>query len=365
MKLALLYHQFITRGGLEGYLRQLASELQTAGHELLLVTSRIEESLRPCGAEVRLIPPALTSRGTLARFAQRSAALVPDLPVDAVLGFGRTWRQDIHRAGGGCHWHYSKMLPWWKRCRPKNQLELDLERRLYTSGQTRHFVVNSAKVRQELAEAYQVPEDRVTVIRTAVDTSLWHPSPDPATRSALRQRLGIPDDSPALLFVSLDHRRKGLGTLLRALPQVPGARLYIAGQSLDAWRPLIQQLGLTSRITGLGRTDLLPWYQAADWFVHPTHYDACANTVLQSLACGLPGLISTADGAAEFITAGTNGTLLHHPSDPEELAAKLNDAIQQTGTGRLAMSHAARQTMLPLTWQAHLADWMSVIKSTT
>jgi hypothetical protein len=127
VRLALLYHQFITRGGLEGYLREFAAQLQAAGHELVLVTSRIDEPMRALAAEVRLIPPARTSRGTLARFAEQSAALVPDLKVDAVLGFGRTWRQDLHRAGGGCHWHYSRMLPWWKRWKPKNRLELALE----------------------------------------------------------------------------------------------------------------------------------------------------------------------------------------------------------------------------------------------
>ena len=198
-----------------------------------------------------------------------------------------------------------------------------------------------------------------------MDTTHWQPAPDAGTRRVLRQKLGIPEDSPALLFASLDHRRKGLGALLHALPQVPEARLWVAGQSLGAWHPLIQQLGLTSRVTGLGRADLLPWYQAADWFVHPTQYDACANTVLQSMACGLPGLISTSDGASEFITEGLNGSLLRHPEDPEAFASLLNSTLQHSETARLAMGHAARQSVLPLTWEAHLAGWMPVIQSTT
>jgi hypothetical protein len=57
VRLALLYHQFITRGGLEGYLREFAAQLQAAGHELVLVTSRIDEPMRALAAEVRLIPP--------------------------------------------------------------------------------------------------------------------------------------------------------------------------------------------------------------------------------------------------------------------------------------------------------------------
>ena len=62
MRLALLYHQFITKGGLEGYLREFAGQLQAAGHELVLVTSRIDEPVRALAAEVRIIPPIGTTK---------------------------------------------------------------------------------------------------------------------------------------------------------------------------------------------------------------------------------------------------------------------------------------------------------------
>ncbi len=358
MRLALVYHQFVKGGGLEGYLGEFAGELRAAGHELVLVASRIDEAARALADEIRLIPPGLSSRGTLARFAERSAALVPDLGVDAVLGFGRTWRQDLHRAGGGCHWHYSRMLPWWKRARPKNQLELALERRLYVGGETRHFIVNSAKVRGELEEAYQVSPERVSVIHTAVDAQRWQPAADPAARAALRRALGMKEEEPQLLFASLDHRRKGLGTLLRALVEVPQAHLWVAGQSLDSWRGSIWRLGLAARVREVGRADLRPWYQAADWFVHPSYYDACANTVLQSMASGLPGVISAADGASEFVREGVNGAVLRDPSSAEELAERLRWALARASEERAALGSAARATVLPLTWAAHMERWI-------
>lgn len=363
MRLALLYHQFTKGGGLEGYLGELGGALRGAGHELVLVTSRIDAAARGWADEVRLIAPGWSSRGTLARFAERSAALVPELGVDAVLGFGRTWRQDLHRAGGGCHWHYSQMLPWWKRGRLKNRLELALERRLYTGGETRHFIVNSAKVRAELAEAYEVAPERVSVIHTAVDAQRWQPAGDAATRAAWRQALGMRGAEPQLLFASLDHRRKGLGTLLRALAEVPQAQLWVAGQTLDPWRGAIRRLGLAGRVRGIGRADLLPWYQAADWFVHPSHYDACANTVLQSMACGLPGVISAADGAVEFVREGVNGTVLRDPASAEELAERLRWALARSPGERAALGEAARATVLPLTWAAHLERWLEACRA--
>ena len=351
MKLALLYHQFISRGGLEGYLWEFATRLAQHGHELTLVGSRMEDRFRALAGEVRIIPPPLFHSGwMLKRFAERSAALVPELGCDLALGFGRTFRQDVHRAGGGCHRVYSRMLPAAKQRRWKNRWELAVEEKLYTGGQTRHFVVNASRISQELQEEYAVSADRISVIPTGVDTEYFRPGDGQAARA----QLGVGEESRAvLLFVSLDHRRKGLETALGALEQIKDAVLWIVGAELDGeWRRAISDRGLDARVRSFGqRNDLRPFYQAADVFVHPTRYDACANTVLQSMACGLTGVISSHDGARDFIRHGENGWLLSDPRSSEELAAHVQAALAKP------QGAAARATMLPLTWAAHVDAW--------
>jgi glycosyltransferase involved in cell wall biosynthesis len=354
MKLALVYHQFIARGGLEGYLMEFARRLKAAGHELELVTCRVEDEMRALAGRVHLIPPGWTNSGTLQRFARESEELVPRLEVDAVLGFGRTWRQDIHRAGGGCHARYSAMLPWWRRAQLKNLRELALERRLYTGGQTRGFVVNSAKAGTELQEHYAVPRERIRVIHTAVDTEHFAPAAD---RTALRTSMGLRDDDRVLLFVSLDHQRKGLPLLIEALRGLRRTHLHlwVAGAPLGRQDSALHGLARVQELSRL--RDLRPYYQAADLFIHPTQYDACANTVLQSMACGLPGLISTGDGAAEFISDGVNGWRID-PNNAAALAERITSALPAAA----GLAAAARETMLPLTWDAHLAQWMEWVK---
>lgn len=362
MRIALVYHQFIERGGLEGYLLEFARRLRGAGHDLTLVTTRADERARALASRVEVIVPRMTSAATLAAFARESGAVARGLGADAVFGFGRTWCQDIHRAGGGCHARYSQMLPWWKRWKPKNRLELALERRLYTGGETRLFVVNAEKVRDELEEFYQLPADRVRVIRTAVDTEKWRPAADgEGDIDSPRRALGTEPGRPVFLFASLDHRRKGLPVLLEALTAAPDAELWVAGKPVEPWLPLAKKLGVAARLRGVGRADLLPYYQAADWFVHPTQYDACANTVLQSLACGLPGIISSGDGASELITDGVNGRVMRDPSSASELADHLRAALAVSPSERAGLSTAARASALPLTWEAHLRGWMDAV----
>lgn len=355
MRLALLYHQFITRGGLEGYLRAFVTQLKKRGHEIELVGSKFDPEFRALADRVHCIkPPPFLSGWMLRRFAARSAELIPQLQCDITLGFGRTFRQDIHRAGGGCHKVYSRLLPERKRAGWKNQLELKLEQQLYTGGQTKHFVVNASRIAEELQTEYGVAADRITVIPTGVDTDHYQPG----DKVAARFRISSPSETkPVLLFVSLDHKRKGLPALLQAMPLIPEAQLWIVGAPVDAyWQQEIARMGLTSRVTAFGKqADLRPFYQAADVFVHPTLYDACANTVLQSMASGLPGVISSHDGARDFIHHGENGFLLSDPTSPEEIAHHVQQALGAD------LGAAARKMMLPLTWDYHVDRWLDLI----
>ncbi len=355
MELTLLYHQFIRRGGLEGYLYEFARQLHDRGHQLTFVASRYDARFQTLATRVRRIwtPPLLPGL-MLAHFARRSAQILPQLGNGAVLGFGRTYKQDVHRAGGGCHAVYSRLLSEAKQRRWKNQLELRLERTLYTSGQTPQFVVNATRVQEEIHTEYGVSADRIHVIPTGVDTAHFAP----ADQATARAQLGV-TDLPTLLFVSLDHHRKGLETALQAICRLPEVRLWIVGSPLNqAWEQRLHTLGLTARVTSFGpQADLRPYYQAADVFVHPTRYDACANTVLQSMASGLPGVISSHDGARDFIQPQHNGYLLADPTDAEELAQH----IQATLQNRPRLSAAARATMLPLTWARHVEQWLALL----
>jgi UDP-glucose:(heptosyl)LPS alpha-1,3-glucosyltransferase len=366
MKLVLVHDKLAPAGGLENYLIELAQHLEAAGHDLTFVTSHIDPAVRSKlrGKIVRV--PHWGPGGMLRLWffdvqAGRAAAAIK---ADAVLGFGRTTRNDIHRAGGGCHRLYSRLLPWWKRWRPHNLIELGLERRLYTGGATRHFVANCHAVSRDLCGTYGVPPDRFTIIHTPVDSGRYQPSPDrPAHRARWCRQMGTDPATPVLLFVSMGHRRKGLDFLLNVLPRLDGVTLWIVGQPLSAhYRRMIARRGLRQRVCALPpQPSVLPYYQAADWFVHPTLYDPCANTVLQSMSCGLPGVISARDGAVEHIEDGVNGLVLSQPESCDELTAQLQRALALSPEKRTAMGQAARATMRPFTWERHLREWEALL----
>lgn len=365
MRIGLIYHQFRSdAGGLERYLKGFAEHLSDEGHELVLVGSSFDDAFTSIkDAQLHEISCSGTKSKRMRQFAERSAAGIAELGVDVTLGFGRTYAQDLHRAGGGCHKVYSRFLPAHKRLRPKNRIELDLEEKLYRGAETRHFVVNSTLVGQQLEHEYGVPDSRITTIHTPVDATRFAPAENRAAAKAkICESLGTDPERPACLFVSLNHRRKGLAALLKVWGELD-ADLWIAGKPLrSAQKRLIQSRGTRDQIHVLGQTgDVVSYYQAADGFLHPTLYDACANTVLQSMSCGLPGLISSRDGASEFVRDGENGFLLGDPTNSSEVLRGIRRILDLSSRDRVRVAAAARQTVAPLTWAVHLEKWRAAI----
>ncbi len=366
MRLGLIYHQFVPRGGLEGYLIEFAIRLNAAGHELDIVSANIapevEAKIKATWHRIPLIQGSPLLR--MWQFDRAASQLVGGLPVDATIGFGRTTTQDLHRAGGGCHCVYSDLLPAWKRWNLKNRLELHLEKQLYTSGRTKLFITNSAQVAGQLHATYGTDKSLFRVIHTAVDTDRFRPAQDRASlRAKVCERLRSDATRPVFLFVSLSHRRKGLDVLLDIWPEVD-ADLWIVGRAPSVRHVRkIRKLGIEKKIRCIAaQSNMTSLYQTADWFLHPTLYDACANTVLQSMASGLPGLISVNDGAIDFLKDGVNGLLLGHPQDAVAVLTTVRRALGMGAAEHAAIGAAARETMLPLTWGAHLSKWLDVMK---
>ena len=365
MKLALIHPQIIRSTAVETFIIEFAKRLAAAGHELTYITSLTTPEIGAAMPGRWELLPRLRGSATMRmwhfnRLAQRAAA---EAQVDLTIGFGRTCLQNIHRNGTGCHRLYGNLLPLWQRWSLKHLYELHLERRLYTGKETKQFVTSSARVAAQLQGIYGTDGDRFRILPPPVETQLFKPADNRANvRELLCRKLQTDPTKPVLLFVSLSHRRRGLEPLLEAM-QTIDATLWIAGKSLSpALREKIKRLGIAPRIRAVPVTsNLVELYQSADWFVHPTQYDAFSNTVLQSMACGTPGIVSVMDGAVDQIRNGENGFMLYHPQQAAELAQRIQEALDLGETQRAAMSQAAHATVLPLTWERHMTEWAELI----
>jgi len=170
---------------------------------------------------------------------------------------------------------------------------------------------------RSLREDYGLSSERIAVVHPGVDVDRW--SVERAVRSASAASLRI-------LFVGNHVRRKGLQTLLSALPLVerPLELHVVSGDAqLDVPAGVVVHRGLTPGSDGLRRQ-----LAEADVFVLPTHADGTPWAVLEAMAAGLPVVASDVGAISELL--GDAGVTVS-PKDPRALAAALRALADDPG----------------------------------
>jgi teichuronic acid biosynthesis glycosyltransferase TuaC len=169
-------------------------------------------------------------------------------------------------------------------------------------GADRVFTVGAPL--RDAAIALGVAPGHVSVFDRGVDRSRFcYSPPGPA-----RQRLGLPQDRPIVLWVGRMVAVKGLDVLLAswdAVSRAPSHPLLLLIGDGDDRRALQRQavsLGDGVRFVGPVGHDALPdWYRAADCVVLPSRAEGIPNVLLESLACGTPFVASAVGGVVTLL----------------------------------------------------------------
>ena len=191
-----------------------------------------------------------------------------------------------------------------------------------------HILVNAEAVREWLTdEGYDAR--RISVIRNGLDLSRFTGSADEA---ALRRELGLPAQGPLIAMLSRLSRLKGVEDFLEAAAVVvrrfAGARFLVIGDNIDPngsdYRRELEeraaQLGLQERVLFTGfRLDVPRLLSAAAASVLPSLSEGLSNTILESMAAGVPVIATRVGGSGEALEDHVDG-LLVPPRDPSALS---------------------------------------------
>ena len=135
--------------------------------------------------------------------------------------------------------------------------------------------------------------------------------------------------------------------------------VIVGGKHIDSWRRYVARLGLSGQVVFAGRVDdPLPYYAAADCYVHPTYYDPCSLVVLEAAACGLPLITSRYNGASEMFRDGEDVLLVDDPADDAELAGAMRTLLDDAARRRLGA--AARATILQHSFQRNVDQILEI-----
>lgn len=363
MRLAINYRRVDPdRGGAETYVVDLCRSLVEAGHSVDLYAESWRVGVLP--AEVRCVrveAPGGTRARQVLNFARNSEAALKKAEHDCTVGFINTWHHDVIIPQGGVSRASvdanSKRFPWvWQRgvyrfakaANPKSWTVHAIEQRQYDPDRHAHVVAVSNMVREHLIQYHNVHAQRIHLIPNAIDVNRLSVDYPGAVRCGFRNRLGLVPGDLVGLFVAHNFALKGLGPLLQALARRrslnanarPIYLLVCGGGAIAPYRRMVARLGLRDVVHLLGfLPDVREAFWSADFFVLPSYYDPCSLVVFEALACGLPVITTSCNGAGELITDGREGYVVTSPNAIGELATALDHMVDDQAR-RLMSRHA-------------------------
>jgi UDP-glucose:(heptosyl)LPS alpha-1,3-glucosyltransferase len=358
MRIGLVLEQFDpARGGREQWTWAFTQRLLELDHEVHVVA-------RSCSAKARQLPIAyypVKCDPSPVVFAGAVRAVLEPLALDIVHDMGMGWYCDVFHPHGGSMAASAErkllFLPTWlrgikrmaNRLLRRHRTFRDLMARQYADHGQIVLALSRASA-ADFQRFHEVDSRRIRIVYNGVDGERFSPEKCAPHREAMRRKLGLRPDTVAALIVAHNFRLKGVATLLKAMRRLGGSgrevRLVIVGgKHIDYWQRHVERIGLSERVHFAGRVDdPIPYYAAADFYVHPTYYDPCSLVVLEAAACGLPLITSRYNGASEMFTAGDDVLLIDDPADDSELAAAMQVLLDDSVRQRLG--GAARRTVL-------------------
>jgi glycosyltransferase involved in cell wall biosynthesis len=243
------------------------------------------------------------------------------------------------------------------------RLAIWVERRAYTKPEA-VLVLIARKTGDSLARFYE-RRDHLPVLYMGIDHVVFHPARRMSVRKEARKELRLAGDRFAVLLVGNDWRNKGLPVLLDALTELGDlpVDLLVAGrEDHSSSRPLIVDRGLEDRVHLLPpRTDVEFYYAAADAYAGPSLEDTFALPPAEAMACGLPVIVSSANGTCEIITDGVDGLILVDPTDASTLSRMIRRLFEDREF-RERLGENAAKTAQQYTWERNGRDLAAIFE---
>ncbi len=228
--------------------------------------------------------------------------------------------------------------------------------------------------RQELIEDYGANPDKIALIPSAVNTTIFKPV-DP---NVARRRIGLDINGKVVVYVGRMLPRKDIRNVIRALAillnKYEGSEewsaraltlMIVGGESLEPdpvatpeigeLQKLAAELGVTEYVRFVGKRqpeELRNYYCAGDIVVTTPWYEPFGLTPLEAMACGRPVIGASVGGITFTIKEGETGFLVP-PRDPEALALRIWQMFSQpellTQMGLAARRRVEREFTWPIT----------------
>ena len=216
--------------------------------------------------------------------------------------------------------------------------------------------VSCTEEENQFRRLYGDPKGRVEVVAPGVEHAFFAPG----DRRGARKALDLPYDAPVLLFVGRIQPLKSPDIAVRALAELqrPDALLLVVGGASGAegdhevthLRALVHELGLGDQVRFVPPQPhhiLSSYYRAADVVVVPSRSESFGLVALEAAACGVPVVAAGVGGLLTLVDHGETGYLVPD-RDPAVFAHYVREIIDHpahaAALGRRGATRATRYT---------------------
>jgi len=360
-------------GGMNVYVRQLASALGNMGMEIDIFTREhpdVVNRIETIGPNVRVIHIAAGDTEAhvgelyahLPAFLKQLNAFREEEGLEYDVIHSHYWLsswvgRELSQAMGVPHlvtFHTLGLIKMQSRAGEVEQPERPVVEAEVMASADR-IIAFSPHERDAMARLYGADAAKVSLVPCGVDLSVFRP----LDQKAVRDRLGL-NGEKILLYVGRVEPLKGLDLLVETAAQMDsedGVRVIVVGadvngdREMDRVKLLAKERDLEGQIDFVGQVDhkeLPLYYNAADVCVVPSYYESFGLVALESMACGTPVVATRVGGLSTIIQHGRTGYLKPWRC-PDAFANSVEMIISSDGLQQ-SMGTAARKHAEGMGW---------------
>jgi glycosyltransferase involved in cell wall biosynthesis len=222
------------------------------------------------------------------------------------------------------------------------------------------IVTVSEASRVEIERYFGIPQKRIPVVYNGTDAELFHPRPE------------VEKESDLLFVGRTEDRKKGIGTMLKALSLLPDrVTLKIVDGRIpeDGLVPrLIVRFGLEHRVQIVKRMltvdELVREYSTARIALIPSFFEGFGFPASEAMACGLPVVANAAGALPEVVGASGDAGILVPPRNAPAMAEAIAKILDEPGRSEEMGRRARARIQKVFRWSDAAAQLVEIFEET-
>jgi glycosyltransferase involved in cell wall biosynthesis len=246
----------------------------------------------------------------------------------------------------------------WKRIKRTLYFPLWMQQRV--APRLDKIVTVSQASRAAIERYFGIPEKEISVVYNGTDADTFRPIDGVAKQEEL-------------LFVGrTEDRKKGIGTMLKALTLLPDSvRLKIIDGRIPEGGLVprrIRRYGLEKRVTIIDRMlevdELVEQYSTARIALVPSFFEGFGFPASEAMACGLPVVANAVGALPEIVGSDGEAGCLIPPRDARALARAISEISSEPGRADRMGRKARRRIQRAFRWSEAAAELTAVFEET-